>query len=420
MLRVLFNSPNPSLHGGPANHLPLLRAALERYVEIELFSHGRATDRETCARKILRTGINLASVYSKIRRRPPDVIHVNSSFDARGILRDTPLAWLAARLGIPLLLKAHGSLSEMITPTRTPVELAKKSLLSNISVLCVLSEAEKQEFEHFLPQLRGRVRVVKNIICDTFVDVRRCESAEPLVLFASRFLKRKGPFQLLNAVPYILQRVPNTQFVFLGDGPDAAEFDAEIIARRMGAVVRRLPYVTRDEMKAWYTRAWVFVFPTLFPEGMPMVIAEAMATGTPIITAPIRFCSSYMVEHDNCLYCEPQNPESIAQQVVTLLGNSGMRDKMSQATRLLARQFGSDTVAREFVELYKQLARSSHEPALQAPSVLRYFSRRPWRGLVQKFADCDLRSSDFFGGLLRPSSSHVDEPGPQRERDGRA
>ncbi|MFL6354907.1 MAG: glycosyltransferase family 4 protein [Bryobacteraceae bacterium] len=336
--------------------MPLLEAALARYVQIEPFRHGRATDDETITYKIYQTTRNLASVESKILRRRPDVIHVNSAFDARSIIRDAPLASLARWHDIPLLLKVHGSFPEMIKPTRKRIEFAKRPLIRNISALCVLSAAEKAEFESFIPQLKGRVWVAKNVISQSFLNAERCESGQPLVLFASRFLREKGPFDLLDAVPSVLERVPNAQFVFLGDGPDAPAFDAEIHSRRLTSRVERLPHVGRDEITTWYTRSWVFVFPSLFSEGMPMVVAEALATGTPIVTTRVRFALSYMTEYENCLYCERQNSQSIAQQVITILTDAALRNKMSHANRSLALQFRDDAVAREFVGLYRMLA----------------------------------------------------------------
>lgn len=336
--------------------MPLLEAALERYVQVEPFRHGRSTDEETTLRKCVQTGINLASVETKIRRRRPDVIHVNSAFDTRSIFRDTPLALLARRHGIPLLLKAHGSFPEIMRPSRKGVEFAKNILIRNISLLGVLSEAEKIEFERFLPDARGRVCVVKNVISEEFMTAERCESGEPLVLFASRFLWAKGPFHLLNAVPSIVERIPNARFVFLGDGPDASAFDAEIGKRGIAGRVQRLPHVDHREIAAWYTRAWVFVFPTLFSEGMPMVVAEAMATGTPIVATRIRFARSYMTEDENCLYCERDDIGSIATQVIRVLSDSALRRRMSQANRTLSRQFQADNVAREFFSLYQRLA----------------------------------------------------------------
>ena len=341
--------------------MPLLRRALERYVDVEPFRHGRATDHETTAHKVLQTVGNLASVESKILRRKPDVIHVNSAFDARSILRDAPLAVLARRHRVPLFLKAHGSFSEIIRETRMPVEFAKGILIHNISLLGVLSSVEKSEFEEFLPELKGRICVVKNVISDRFLNTDRAESEEPLVLFASRFLKEKGPFQLLDAVPAILRRVSNVRFAFLGDGPDAAAFDNEVCKRGMSGFVERLPHVGREEIATWYARAWVFVFPTSFPEGMPMVIAEAIATGTPIVTTRIRFALSYMSEYENCLYCERDDPHSLAKQVITVLTDRALRDRMTQANRSLALRFRDDAVAREFVQLYESLVSDARQ-----------------------------------------------------------
>ena len=303
----------------------------------------------------MQTAANFALLECKILRRRPDLIHLNSAFDTRSVLRDAPLAFVAGRHGIPLLLKVHGSLSETIRPTRNAVEFAKRIVIGNLSLLCVLSAAEKAEFERFHPELQGRVCVVKNVISEAVLNVERRESHLPLVLFVSRFVRRKGPFHLLDAIPAILEGIPKAQFVFVGDGPDAAAFDLEIRKRRLASVVQRFPHVSHDEIAAWYTRAWVLVFPTLFPEGMPMVVAEAMATGTPIVASRTRFCRSYMVEHENCLYCEPENPGSIAQQVITLLADSGMRQKMSQSNRMLAQQFRKDAVACEFMGLYERL-----------------------------------------------------------------
>jgi glycosyltransferase involved in cell wall biosynthesis len=240
------------------------------------------------------------------------------------------------------------------------VEFAKKVLIRNVSILCVLSAAEKDEFEYFLPELKGRVHVVKNVISDIFLKAQRCESEDPVVLFASRFLKEKGPFHLLEAASSIVRHIPHVRFVFLGDGPAAQTFDGEVRHRRLSSYVERLPSVSRHEIMSWYARSWVFVFPTLFPEGMPMALAEAMATGTPIVTTRTRFSLSYMTEYENCVYCERQDPSSIARQVIRVLTDVGLRHRMSQANHILGSQFQQDSVARDFVQLYKQLGPSHH------------------------------------------------------------
>jgi glycosyltransferase involved in cell wall biosynthesis len=354
MLRVLFNSPDPSLEGGPATHLPLLKAALARHVELEPFQHGRRRDDETILRKLVQTLANLASVEWKILRHRPDLIHVNSAFDSRSILRDAPLAFVARRHGIPILLKTHGSFSESIRPRGVLLECAKRILLRNVTALSVLSDVEKTEFEDAYPDLKGRVCVVKNVISESLLQVKRNEAEAPLVLFVSRFLRAKGPFQLLDAVPVVLERFGEVQFVLVGDGPDAAQFDYEVAHRKLARVVKRLPRLPHNRVAEWYTRAWVLVFPTFYPEGMPMVVAEAMATGTPVVTSPTRFSRSYMLEGVHCLLCDPKDSVSIAQQIVTLLRDPALRQRMSDASREFAQQFRQETVVQEFLSLYSR------------------------------------------------------------------
>jgi len=81
------------------------------------------------------------------------------------------------------------------------------------------------------------------------------------------------------------------------------------------------------------------------------------------VTTRTRFALSYMTEYENCVYCERQDPCSIARQVFTVLTDAALRHKMSKANRMLALQFRGEAVAQEFVQLYVTLTdtNSAHE-----------------------------------------------------------
>src|SRR5215470_7482015 len=108
-IKVLFSCPNPTLHGGPATHLPVLEKELYKYVRLETFTYYRKTDTETFMNKIVARSKDLMDLHKKILTFRPDLIHHNTAFDRIAFLRDAPLAWLAAYHNIPTLLKMHGS-----------------------------------------------------------------------------------------------------------------------------------------------------------------------------------------------------------------------------------------------------------------------------------------------------------------------
>jgi len=357
-LRILFNCPNPTLEGGPATHLPILEAELRRQVNLKLFDYGRKTDSETTLDKVVGRSRDLVKLRAKITTFRPDVIHHNTAFDTRAIIRDAPLVWLAGRYGIPVLLKMHGSLDELFGEVSPAVDRLRNVVLRNADCIGVLSEVEKRKFLATWPFLDGRVRVVKNIIKPDFYVAERREAEQPTVLFISRFIRQKGIFDLLDAVPGVLKKLPTARFVFVGSGDDAGEFDAKLREKQLVSVVRRIEHLNNTETVAFYSSAWTLVFPTHFPEGMPMVVAEAMAAGVPIITTRTNFSHSYMSTGDHCLFVDGGNPASIEAQILYVLRNRELRQHMSSNNRRLSQSFRADIVTREFLGIYKELRRS--------------------------------------------------------------
>lgn len=363
-MKILFNTPNPALEGGPAKHLHLLAQSLERSVEVLPYEYGRKHDRESIVEKVLGRVVDLVRVRTLIRATGPDLVHHNSAFDARSILRDAPLVWLCRRLRVPLFIKVHGSHTESFGDLGPVMNLLRGYFVRNVTHLGVLSALEKGEFESAWPLLAGRVSVVKNIVKEEFFRCERREEATPTVLFLSRFIRKKGMFDLLRAVPDILRSVPGARFVFVGSGPDREAFRDEVHRMGLAAAVDLRPGVSNEEAVELYRGAWLLAFPTLFPEGMPMVVAEAMAAGVPVVTSRTRFALSSTRDGETAIFVEKGNPSSIATGVCRVLQDRGLREILSANGRALISRFDSRRVAEEFVALYESLAGVSARPAL--------------------------------------------------------
>lgn len=70
--------------------------------------------------------------------------------------------------------------------------------------------------------------------------------------------------------------------------------------------------------------------------GMPTKLAEYCATGKAIVATDVGDLGLYLRDKENCLLCEPDNPEVLMEAIFLLASNEELRQKLSENARLLA------------------------------------------------------------------------------------
>lgn len=351
--------PRPDLSGGPSTHLPLLRAGLEAAgVRIIPFNYTRRKDNETSLEKIYGRSIDLLRLVYLILRCRPDLVHHNSAFDLGSLVRDGMLCAAARLLRTPVFIKIHGS-HRTAFGRLAIFKRATRHLILNLSVdLGVLSAAEKEEFVVHWPQLRDRIHVVKNIIRQNFIQAEVKDHGKLMVFFTSRFVKEKGMFDLLDATPAILSAYPHCRFSFIGGGPDVAAFTQKVEEMGLNHSITYLSNRSFLELIEIYREGGIFVFPSHFPEGMPMALVEAMAVGLLAISSAVRFVRDVpsFTQNPMLLLNEANGlSNQIALSVANFLGNPGLRKKVGEMNKSFVAQYSQQAVALDFMTLYGKL-----------------------------------------------------------------
>lgn len=111
----------------------------------------------------------------------------------------------------------------------------------------------------------------------------------PVVLSASRLVRRKGQDTLIEAWPFVLNEHPTAALVIVGNGPSSRRLRRLVWRRGIEASVTFVPAVDWSEMPLVYAMADVFALPCrtrlrgLEPEAFGIVFIEAAACGLPVI-----------------------------------------------------------------------------------------------------------------------------------------
>jgi glycosyltransferase involved in cell wall biosynthesis len=359
--------PDPESLGGPAACEPPFVAELRKQgatVEEEIYVYGDKLSRTTSTRRVKRVLAAAFRLRRRLRSGPYDLLHLNSSFDGRALLRDiVTLAIIGHRAKV--FIKFHGSDADLL---RTQNPMRKRfvhRLLTRVDGIGLLSTEEKQNFVS-AGWPAEKIFVVKNIVQRGFPARDEGFNAQyglsnslPTLLFIGRFIPAKGLLDVVKACGLLRDKGMDCALMCVGDGPARVTGEAEVSRLLLNDRVRFAGLVSEEATAEFYVNCSLLVFPTYHYEGFPMSIFYAVAAGMPIITTRIRGAADYLREPENCLWTEPKNPSMLAEKIALLLNDGAARGRMSEANRELAANFSAAAVTREYLGAYAKILTSA-------------------------------------------------------------
>jgi glycosyltransferase involved in cell wall biosynthesis len=185
------------------------------------------------------------------------------------------------------------------------------------------------------------------------------------ILFVGRVSPEKGVHILLRAFKQIVNYIPK-DFKLVVVGPLSSAFNsaqpssyAEAMMRyskeELGERVVFTGAIDRNSLRVLYSNAYCFVLPSL-AEAFPMVLLEAMASGTPPMGSTAGGIPDIIIEGVNGLLFRKGDWRDLANKLLTLFQDRGFRDKLSHnARKYVEENFSWGTIAVRIKEVYSSI-----------------------------------------------------------------
>jgi glycosyltransferase involved in cell wall biosynthesis len=171
------------------------------------------------------------------------------------------------------------------------------------------------------------------------------------------FRPRKGVEVLLEALAELRRRGCNVQLRAVGPFETAA-YEAQVrgLADRLGVAgaTRWTGFVT--DVPAELARIDALVLPSLFGEGLPMVVLEAMAAGVPVIASDVEGAPEAVRDRCEGLLTPPGRPAALADAVEQLIAGHVDYQRLSRAAQARhATLFSAESMARRVAAVYDEV-----------------------------------------------------------------
>jgi glycosyltransferase involved in cell wall biosynthesis len=361
-LKILIGMPAPDSWGGPASSEPPFTAALRALgvnVTEEVYVYGdkeKPTAPKERVRRVLKTAFRFRRV---LRRERFDIVHLNTAFDLKTILRDAFSLFVMNPKKTRIFLKLHGSEAQDFVQTNFFVRLLIRYIGRRADGFGIHTTDELKNFEA-LGFDKNKFFFVKNAVTiherlpDGFARAQKRSDETFELLYTGRFVPKKCLIETIEACRILREKGCRFVLYCVGDGPERLPAERLVEKYALKENVVFTGYVAEEKANEHFFKRDVLIFPTLYGEGFPNVFFKAVAVGMPIVATPFRAARDFLAEGENYLACTAE-PESIAEKIFELIENGKLRAAMSENNLKFGRRLLPENAAREFLEIYREI-----------------------------------------------------------------
>lgn len=229
-----------------------------------------------------------------------------------------------------------------------PLTWAMKTIARNVDHLTYLGEFTRNVISQPISASAkaAMVRIAPGIDTDHFAPVDSSELKKSLgfihkriIVSVGRLVHRKGQDILIEAMPEVLQEIPDAHLLLIGEGPYRQYLQSRVKQLQIDSHVTFIGRITFSDLPHYICLGEIFVMPSrsrfagLEVEGLGIVYLEASACGLPVIAGNSGGAPDAVRDGVTGLVIDGRDPRSVAQSISELLLDPERARQMGRAGR---------------------------------------------------------------------------------------
>jgi phosphatidylinositol alpha-1,6-mannosyltransferase len=323
--------------------------------EIVIYTSSHRGDREFDAKLASKYGVEVVRDRARVLLPTPrvnrSVSKVMKEYQSEYIWfgAAAPLGWMAGHLrkngAKRIVALTHGH--EVWWSKVWPFSLIMRVISRQIDVIGYLGEFTKSAMRKAVGDSVNMQQIAPGISIDHFIPGDKNSSLlkkynlqnKLVIVCVGRLVHRKGQDRLIQAMPQIINHVPNAHLLLVGEGPRGEYLKKLVAKNQLENCVTFVGRVSYDQLPLHLQLGDIFAMPSrsrffgLEVEGLGIVYLEASSCGIPVIAGSSGGAPDAVLQGETGLVVDGNNPSAIAQSVVTLLHDSHLRGAMSKRGR---------------------------------------------------------------------------------------
>jgi glycosyltransferase involved in cell wall biosynthesis len=174
-----------------------------------------------------------------------------------------------------------------------------------------------------------------------------------LIGYIGRLSEEKGVRSFVKALPAIIGNRKDLRVFIGGTGPLQEEIDAFLKEVHLLTHVKIAGWIPHDSLPESLNMLQLLVIPS-FTEGLPNILLEAMACGTPVLATSVGAVPDIIKDGETGYILKNNSPISIAENIIRVLVDPNREKIAMNARKMVEKEFSFDITAQQWKRILNE------------------------------------------------------------------
>ena len=208
-----------------------------------------------------------------------------------------------------------------------------------------------------LERYRDKISIISNMYLDInkFKIKKDLDSRRNLIGFISRLEEGKGIINFVKAISLVSKERDDLEFLIGGDGQLFNEIRNELENNKeLNNKVELTGWIPHDVLPEYLNELKLLVFPS-YSEGLPNIVSESMACGTPVLATPVGGVPDLIKDNVTGFTLENNSPDRIAKNIMRALNYPDLDRVVKNARRMIEKEYTYEAAIERYKKMLEKL-----------------------------------------------------------------
>lgn len=202
-----------------------------------------------------------------------------------------------------------------------------------------------------------------------YVDLERFRITKEIsergntVGFIGRLVEEKGIKVFVNSIPYIATQNKSVSFIIGGTGPllEWVSNECQLLSEKYGVQIKVMGYIPDESFPDVLNEMKILVFPSTHNEGLPTILLESLACGTPVLATKVGAVSDVIINGETGFFISSDDQEKLANQIISTCEVPSLNDIAKMGRHLAEQKYSFDSALKRWEKIVKGVVDSTQQ-----------------------------------------------------------